>query len=262
MDRSMRFLVLEWIRADPISRAPLFIEFFRSEYHCERFRGYADTVARMYVLSTGCIPLVIPPALEERARILNEQAEIEIAKLEKLQEAMAHQEMVVNELCSPWHSLDSDVMRLKPLSLPKRAAVVHPPRIIPRAGRWKNKGKDLSAIVADHRDVLTSDLVAASKPWSSRKRSADQGQGASREDPYFASGLLPTLRPIRMREQDEREHVGHARSRKRAKSVVWENGVPVVEVLQPNTSGPAPTQDEFEEFKAEFEDDCMLNWNC
>ena len=73
---------------------------------------------------------------------------------------------------------------------------------------------------------------------------------------------MPTLRPIRMREQDEREHVGHARKRKRAKGVVWDNGVPVVEVLQPNTSGPALTQDEFEEFKAEFEDDCMLNWNC
>ena len=76
---------------------------------------------------------------------LLEQAEVEIAKLEKLQAAVAHQQLVVNELCSPWHGLDSDVKRLNPVSLPKDAGVVHPSRIIPRTGRWRNRGKDLSA---------------------------------------------------------------------------------------------------------------------
>ena len=76
---------------------------------------------------------------------LLEQAEVEIAKLEKLQAAVAHQQLVVNELCSLWHGLDSDVKRLNPVSLPKDAGVVHPPRIIPGTGRWRNRGKDLSA---------------------------------------------------------------------------------------------------------------------
>ena len=63
------FLLFEWIRADPVCRAPLFIDFFRgSNTFFNRFRGYADTVCQMYVLATGCRPLELPGKLADHAK--------------------------------------------------------------------------------------------------------------------------------------------------------------------------------------------------
>ena len=45
------------------------------------------------------------------------------------------------------------------------AGVIHKPKVIINK---RTRGRDLTAVVADHRDQVTTDKVAHAKPWSSR----------------------------------------------------------------------------------------------
>ena len=57
---------------------------------------------------------------------------------------------MIEELTTPWKNLDSDVQRTKPVLLPRSAGIVHPERVILPVGRWRNRGRDITAVVADH----------------------------------------------------------------------------------------------------------------
>ena len=127
LGRPMRFLLLEWVRLNPASRAPLFIKLFEgSKNFFTRFKGYADTICQMYVLATDCRPIELPDRLAERAQAMEDKMNEEKDKLDRLRAALVQQEKVVDELTTPWRNLDSNVLRTKPVSLPQAAGVVHP----------------------------------------------------------------------------------------------------------------------------------------
>ena len=265
LDRPMRFLLLEWVRLDPVRRAPLFIGLYKgSKSFFRRFRGYSDTVAQMYVLTTDRRPIELPDLLAERAQSLEDQLEAHTKKLHKLEAAVVQQKKVVEEFTSPWLNLDSDVLNTKPVSLPRKAGVVHPDKVVLPVGSWRNRGMDMSATVARHADVVTPQQIRKVKPWESRKRRACSGAGPSRN--ASTPELRPVLGPVRLREEDEREHQSHAGLAHAAKRVRYKDGIPHVDVANPaHGSGTArrPTQDEIEEegVSGIFEDDCMLNYS-
>ena len=171
-------------------------------------------------------------------------------KLRRLQAAMVQQEKVIEELTTPWKNLDSDVLRTKPVSLPRTAGVVHPERVILPVGRWRNKGRDLSAVVAKHRDVITPQQIEVARPWLSRKRCACLEAEPSSE--ASTSELRPVLGPVWLREADEKEHCNNAHTTRAAKRVHYQDGIPHVKVVNRahgGASGSArrPTQDKIEE---------------
>ena len=74
------------------------------------------------------------------------------------------------------------------------------------------------------------------------------------------------LGPVRLREEDEREHQSHARLTHAAKRVRYKDGIPHVEVANRahgSCKGRRLTQDEIEEegVNGIFEDDNMLNFD-
>ena len=163
--RPMRFLLSEWICTDLARQAPLFIGLFEgSKTFFLRFKGYADTICQMYVLATNRPPLNLPDRLADRAQTLEDQVEEQKDKLWRLQAAMVQQQKVVEELTNPWKSLDSDVLQTKPVSLPRTAGVVHPDRVILPVGRWRNRGRDITAVEAEHDDEITAQQVEVTQP--------------------------------------------------------------------------------------------------
>ena len=218
----------------------------------------------MYVLTTDRRPIELPDLLAERAQSLEGQVVAETNKLQKLEDAVVQQRKVVEELTSPWLNLDSDVLRTRPVSLPRTAGVVHPDKVVLPVGNWRNKGKDISAVIAGHAEVVTPQQIQKVRPWESRKRRARSGAGPSRD--ASTPELRPVLGPVRLREDDEREHQSHAGLAHAAKRVRYKDGIPHVEVANPaHGSGTAhrPMQDEVEEegVNGIFEDDCMLNFD-
>ena len=223
----------------------------------------------MYVLTTDRAPIELPDLLAERAQALEDQLEAHTKKLHKLEAALVQQKRVVEEFTSPWLNLDSDVLNTKPVSLPRKAGVVHPDKVVLPVGNWRNRGKDMSAVIAEHADVVTPQQIQRVRPWESRKRHARSGAGPSRD--ASTPELRPVLGPVRLREEDEREHQSHAGLAHAAKRVRYKDGIPHVDVANPaHGSGTPrrptprrPTQDEIEEEGMDgiFVDDCMLNYS-
>ena len=79
-------------------------------------------------------------------------------------EQTEEQQKVVEELTTPWRNLDSDVLRTKPVSLPRTAGIVHPDRVILPVGRWRNRGRDITAVEAEHDDEITAQQVEVTQP--------------------------------------------------------------------------------------------------
>merc|ERR1711951_67042 len=214
LDRSVRFLLFEWIRQDVVNCAPAFLK---------QFGGYAETVLRMYQLATDRPPIELPFLLEARQqRKENELAEQQ-RKLYKLGEAYTQQLRVVEELTNPYINMDGDTLRAKPVSLPRSAGVVHPDRVILPVGKWQNKGKDITAVEAEHDDDITYERARIARPWESRKRhaSTEAGYPYEQEEPE----LTPVIGPVALREPGEREHKSHARLTKAAKRPHFKEGV-------------------------------------
>ena len=122
----------------------------------------------------------------------------------------------------------------------------------------------MSAVIAGHAEVVTPQQIQKVRPWESRKRRACSGAGPSRD--ASTPELRPVLGPVRLREEDEREHQSHAGLAHAAKRVLYKDGIPHVDVANPahgSCTVRRPTQDEVEEegVKGIFEDDCMLNFD-
>ena len=230
--RPQRFLVLEWIRLDVLNRAPAFIALFDNENFFQRFKGYSDTVRRMYQLATDREPLDLPPLLKAREREKANELEDHKYKLQRLEDAAAQQRRVVEEITNPWLNLDSDTLRAKPVSLPRTAGVVRPARVILPVGRWRNKGRDITAVEAEHDDSVTYERAEIAKPWKSRKRLASPEAGPSYE--RAIPELRPVIGPVPLREPGEREHRNHARLTKAAKRTRFIGGVLHAVVANPD----------------------------
>merc|ERR1711951_242831 len=120
-------------------------------------------------------------------------------------------------------NLDSYTLRAKPVPLPRSAGVVHPDRVILPVGRWRNKGRDITAVEAEHDDDITFERARIARPWESRKRraSTEAGHPYEQEVPE----LSPVIGPVCLREPGEREHKNHARLTKAAKRTLFKDGV-------------------------------------
>ena len=126
----------------------------------------------MYTLATNRASLNLPPLLAERDQTLAMEVDVQREKLSRLEAAAAQQRKVVDDLTNPWRNLDSDTLRTKPVSLPSTAGIVHPDRVILPLGNWRNKGRDITVVEAEHDDVITPQQVEVVRPWRSRKRRA------------------------------------------------------------------------------------------
>ena len=240
LDRSVRFLLFEWIRQDVVNRAPAFIKLFDSNTFLKQFGGYAETVLQMYQLATDRPPIELPFLLEARQqRKENELAEHQ-RKLHKLGEAYTQQLRVVEELTNPYMNMDGDTLRAKPVSLPRSAGVVHPDRVILPVGNWQNKGKDITATEAVHDDDITYERARIARPWESRKRhaSTEADYLYEQEEPE----LTPVIGPVLLREPGEREHKSHARLTKAAKRTLFKDGVIHVAVANQDVGSCSKSQ--------------------
>ena len=195
-------------------------------------------------------------AYRVKAREQEKENELEAHKykLKRLEDAVVQQKKVVEELTNPWMNLDSDTLRAKPVSLPRTAGVVRPARVILPVGRWRNKGRDITAVEAEHDDSVTYERAEIAKPWKSRKRHASPEAGPSYE--RATPELRPVIGPVPLREPGEREHRNHARLTKAAKRTHFIRGVLHAVVANPDhgscsgqqsAQGRQMTQDEVEE---------------
>ena len=175
-----------------------------------------------------------------------------------------------NMVTNPWINLDSYTLRTKPVSLPRTAGVVHPERFILPVGRWRNKGRDITAVEAEPDNIITPERAEIVQPWKSRKRRASPEAGPSYE--RATPELRPVLGPVPLREPGEREHQNYARLTKAARRVHFKDGVLPAAVANPEygscsghqpTQGRQMTQDEVEEVSSYgiCEDDNMLNFD-
>merc|ERR1711951_174705 len=120
-------------------------------------------------------------------------------------------------------NLDSYTLRAKPVPLPRTAGVVHPDRVILPVGRWRNKGKDVTAVEVEHDNDITFERTRIARPWESRKRHASTEAGHLYEQ--VVPELSPVIEPVCLREPGEREHKSHARLTKAAKRTLFKDGV-------------------------------------
>ena len=245
--RPVRFLITEWLRLDPSERCPRFIRWFDSQVgFYDRFKGLYEYVVQMFALATNQDPPVSLATEEKRNRVHQARIEAEQAKLVKAQQIVENCTALLRKLQDPHASVDRDIMSIPTVSLPGKAGAIAPAKVVHNRGTI---GKDLSEVVADHSDPVTTDHVARTKPWSSYKRSTYSDRKAAASEPYSVPRLLPSFRSVRFEESDERQRpsegcIGPIRRRDRGARVTVMNYAPM-------------TQDEVEEYDPLEEQRCV-----
>ena len=250
--RPVRFLVTEWLRLSPLDRCPRFIEWFDTETgFYDRFKGMYDYAVQVYALATNQEPPVSSATEEKRVRVHQARIAAEQAKLAKAEAIVQNCTALLQKLQDPLAAVDRDIMAIPTVSLPGKAGTSAPFKVVKNKGTI---GKDLSEVVAGHADPVTTDHVARTKPWSSYKRSSHGDQAPAAAEPYPIPRLLPSFRPVRFEERDERPHtsagsVGPIRRRDRGGRMT---------ISCPSGARPM-TQDEVEEFDP-LEEQRLVRW--
>ena len=277
-DRDMRGLVFEWLRISPLDRVPKFIRFYETyrDDHYLRFRTYYEPAKLMYVHCMDLPPCASDYAEDMRARARENILVQERSKYARLKTSSELQKQTLERIeIAVERRRDSDLAGIPVMSLPLTAGLIKEGKIIENKN---TRGRDRTRQLVDHLDVLTTDQVARSKPWSSKRpiREEDVDDRGHYPPSYSARGLNATMMRTRVRELDE--HCDGARaSKKRSKRIpmVETEGltVPHNEVLseasmhvspvrrpsRPRTVKPRRpmTQDEIEEDDGKYEN-CYL----
>ena len=250
--RPVRFLITEWLRLDPCERCPLFIGWFDSEAgFYDRFKGLYEYVVQLFALATNQDPPASRATEEKRSRVHQARIEAEQAKLAKAEQIVQNCTALLQKLQDPLAAVDRDIMAIPTVSLPGKAGTTAPAKVVRNKGTI---GKDLSEVIAGHSEPVTTDHVARTKPWSSYKRSTYSDRKAAVSEPYAVPRLLPSFRPVRFEERDERQRpsegsIGPIRRRDRG-----------ARVTVMNSSGAKPmTQDEVEEYDP-LQEQRLVRW--